>query len=156
MLYINTLHELYHIEYFYLIIGISTILYLFKILLKNFNKIKNLIVKHPQILDNSDIVTISKFKKMDLNCYAILYNVYKIIGSSTSIDKSEIFDEEYLFRLNEAKKLYYEVKRNKFLVKSNYLLIKIFNKIKTYEISKNEIDDTVIYLIVLVYNKTKK
>jgi hypothetical protein len=156
MLYNNTLYELYHIEYFYLTLGIFAILFLFKIMLKNLDKITNLIVLHPQIVNKIEIGSISKFKKIDLNYYTVLYNVYKIIGSSIGIDKSDIFDDEYLFKLNEAKKLYYDIKRNKSLVKSNYLLIKIFNKIRTYGINKNELDDTVIYLIMLVFNKNKR
>jgi len=97
--------------------------------------------------------SINRMTKLDNKCYMILYNTYNIIGSSTNIKKSEIFDEKYLLKLNDAKNIFYEVKRNKKLIKSNYLLMKIFKKINLYDIDKSEIDNTIIYLILLVLNK---
>ena len=67
---------------------------------------------------------INKMTKLDNKCYMILYNTYDMIGSSIDVKKSEMFDEKYLLRLNDAKNIFYGVKRNKKLIKSNYLLMK--------------------------------
>lgn len=156
MVFIDTLYELIRIKYFYITIGILTIFYLSKITIKIFNNLTNNIVLHPYFANKVNIGIITKYKTVDIQYYEFLYNVYKIIGSSVKIDKSDIFDEAYLLKLNEAKKIFYEVKRNKNLVKSNYLLIKIFKKIQRYDIKTSEIDDTIIYLMMLILNKNKK
>jgi hypothetical protein len=150
------LYEIFFIHNFHLTIGMIFLLFLGYSLYKNLNKILNHMVLHPKIANNVDAGTTNKYKKLDNKCYDILYKVYNLIGATINIDNSEIFEEQYLLKLNEAKKIFYGVKRNKNLVKSNYLIVKIMNKIKSFEINSDEIDDTVIYLIVLVLNKKNK
>jgi hypothetical protein len=124
-------------------------IFYFRFIIKNQMKKKN-------IEENSKKINfINKISKIDNEYYSIFYNVYKMIGSTININKTEIFDEMYLLKLNEAKNIFYEVKRNKKLVKSGYLLFKIFKKINLYDIDKSEIDSTIIYLILLVLNKKK-
>jgi hypothetical protein len=141
-------------EAYYLIFFMGFILLLVG-LYKMFNKFYKLAFeKINQNLNPADkFNSINKIKKLDNKCYMILHNTYKMIGSFVCVEKSEIFDEKYLLKLNEAKKIFYGVKRNKQLIKSNYLLLKIFNKIDLYGIDKSEIDSTIIYLILLVLNK---
>ena len=117
------------------------------------NKISKITSCNIDLIDK--INATNKLKVTDKKYYDILYNTYVMIGSSINIEKSEIFDEKYLLNLNEAKNIFYGVKRNKNLIKSNYLLLKIFHKINLYEIDKSEIDNTIIYLILLVLNKKK-
>ena len=96
---------------------------------------------------------INHIHKLDKKYSDILYCTYNVIGSNILIDKNEIFDDESLFKLNEAKNIFYEVKKNKKLIKSNYVLLKIYRKIIYYDIDKSQIDNTIIYLILLVLKK---
>jgi hypothetical protein len=141
--------------YFYFFLMLTLLVFFVFMLYKKFDKMLNLITLHPQIANKVEITPVNKYKQLDNKCYTVLYNVYNMIGSAINVERSEIFDEKYLLKLNEAKKIFYGVKRNKDLIKSNFLLLKILKKIKTYEIKKNEIDDTIIYLIILVLNKKK-
>lgn len=148
---INLLYETL-IQHFYLLLSLFFLLIVF-LMYRNTEKIYRLTVLHPQVIGKVDMGTNDKYKKTDSKCYRVLYDVYNMIGTAINIENSEMFDEKYLLKLNEAKKIFYGVKRNKNLVKSNYLLSKILKKISTFEINKNEIDDTIIYLIVLILNK---
>ena len=141
--------------YFYFFLMLTLLVFFVFMLYKKFDKMLNLITLHPQIANKVEITPVNKYKQLDNKCYTVLYNVHNMIGSAINVERSEIFDEKYLLKLNEAKKIFYGVKRNKDLIKSNFLLLKILKKIKTYEIPKNEIDDTIIYLIILVLNKKK-
>ena len=155
---INILEAIYEIiinKYYYLTVCIIFLLLILYFTYKRFDKIFNLINVHPKIANKVAFSTINKYKKLDNKCYTLFYHVYEIIGSTINNGKSDIFDEKYLLKLNEAKKIFYGVKRNKDLIKSNFILLKILKKIKTYEIPKNEIDDTIIYLMLLVLNKKK-
>lgn len=152
----DIIYEFFFVQYYYLTIGLFWIILLFYLITKNFDKVMQFTLVPPEIVNKVEIGTTNKYKKIDTKCYGILYNVYNMIGSTINVEKSEFFDEQYLLKLTEAKKIFYGVKRNKDLLKSNYLLIKILKKMRSYEIAKNEIDDTIIYLIVLVLNKKKK
>jgi hypothetical protein len=152
---LDSIYEVLISKYYYFTMCMIFLLFVLFIIYKKFDKILNLMVVHPKIANNVELGSINKFKKLDNKCYTLFYNVYNMIGSTINIEKSEIFDEKYLLKLNEAKKIFYGVKRNKDLIKSNFLLLKILKKIKTYEIPKNEIDDTIIYLMLLVLNKKK-
>lgn len=154
---INVLEAIYEIiigNYYFsvFIIFLVVVLYL---IYKRFDTILKIIPVHPTIANKIELGSINKYKKLDNKCYSLFYRVYDMIGSTLNIEQSDIFDEKYLLKLNEAKKIFYGVKRNKELIKSNFILLKILKKIKTYEIAKNEIDDTIIYLMLLVLNKKK-
>jgi hypothetical protein len=152
---LDSIYEVLISKYYYFTMCMIFLLFVLFVIYKKFDKILNLMAIHPKLANKVEMGSINKFKKLDNKCYTLLYNVYDMIGSTINIGKSEIFDEKYLLKLNEAKKIFYGVKRNKDLIKSNFLLLKILKKIKTYEIPKNEIDDTIIYLILLVLNKKK-
>lgn len=153
---LDVLYEIIFSGYFYFFIFMIFILFIFFMLYKKFDLIINLITNHSKLANNVEITPISKYKKLDNKYYAILYNVYNMIGSTLNAEKYRIFDEKYLLKLNEAKNIFYGIKRNKDLIKSNFLLLKILKKIRTYDISKNDIDDTIIYLIVVVLNKKNR
>ena len=155
MIYI--LEAIYEIIFtnFYLIACIIFLLIILYLIYKRFDAILNLIAAQPKITNKVTIGPVNKFKKLDNKCYTLFYHVYDMIGSTIDNGKSDIFDEKYLLKLNEAKKIFYGVKRNQELIKSNFILLKILKKIKTYDIPKNEIDDTIIYLMLLVLNKKK-
>jgi hypothetical protein len=152
---INFLEAIYEIiiTNYYFSVCIIFLLVVLYLIYKRFDTIFKLIPVHPTLAKKIDLGSINKLKKLDNKCYTLFYHVHDMIGSTINIEKSDIFDEKYLLKLNEAKKIFYGVKRNKELIKSNFILLKILKKIKTYEIPKNEIDDTIIYLMLLVLNK---
>jgi hypothetical protein len=154
---INVLEAIYEIiiSNYYFSVFIIFLVVLLYLIYKRFDTILKIIPVHPTIANKIELGSINKYKKLDNKCYSLFYRVYDMIGSTLNIEQSEIFDEKYLLKLNEAKKIFYGVKRNKELIKSNFILLKILKKIKTYEIAKNEIDDTIIYLMLLVLNKKK-
>ena len=142
-----TTDKFYYILALYFVFVVIIGLYTF------YNKFLKKTLMNPDSADKFNLI--NKMTKLDNKCYMILYNTYDMIGSSIDVKKSEMFDEKYLLRLNDAKNIFYGVKRNKKLIKSNYLLMKIFKKISLYDIDKSEIDNTIIYLILLVLNKKK-
>lgn len=152
MNFINLTHKIMA-ENYYFILVIFLVLFIIVFFYAIYNKFYR--IRELNLNSTDKFNSINKLKRLDIKYYKILYNVYSIIGSSISADKSEIFDEKYLLKLGEAKKIFYGVKRNKELIKSNYLLLKIFQKIYLYDIDKSEIDNTIIYLILLVLNKKK-
>lgn len=108
---------------------------------------------HPKVVEKINFGTIEKHKKTDLKCYGVLYNVYIVIGTEINMDNIELSSDTYLIKYNQAKRLFYGVKRTKDLIKSNYMLDKIKNKMSLYNVEKNEIDETIIYLIMVVLCK---
>lgn len=152
MNFINLTREIMAKNYYFILV-----IFLLLFIIVFFYAIYNKFYKITELKLNSTdkFNSINKLKKLDIKYYKILYNTYSIIGSNIIVDKSEIFDEQYLLKLGEAKKIFYGVKRNKQLIKSNYLLLKIFQKICLYNMDKSEIDNTIIYLILLVLNKKK-
>ena len=152
MNFINLTHKIMA-ENYYFILVIFLVLFIIVFFYAIYNKFYKITELNLNSTDKFN--SINKLKKLDIKYYKILYNTYSIIGSNIIVDKSEIFDEQYLLKLGEAKKIFYGVKRNKQLIKSNYLLLKIFQKICLYDMDKSEIDNTIIYLILLVLNKKK-
>lgn len=150
---LDSIYEMLISNYYYFTICMIFLLFVLFMIYKKFYQIFNLIVVCPKLANKVEIESMNKLKKLDKKCYTLFYNVYDMIGSTVNIEKSDIFDEKYLLKLNEAKKIFYGVKRNNNLIKSNFMLLKILKKIKSYEIPKNEIDDTIIYLMLLVLNK---
>lgn len=152
MNFINLTHEII-VKNYYFILLIFLVLFIILFFYTIYNKFYK--ITELKLNSTDKFNSINKIKRLDVKYYRILYNTYTIIGSSINVDKSEIFNENYLLKLGEAKKIFYGVKRNKELIKSNYLLLKIFQKINLYNIDKSEIDNTIIYLILLVLNKKK-
>jgi hypothetical protein len=161
-----TVYDMVFSKYYYLTIGILLIvLTSFYLLYLNYELIELYVPKNSKLFksiklidnknnkNNNQFNQLIEFKKLDKKCYNILYNVNEMIGSQQNLTEENVFNDSYLLKLNEAKNIFYSVKRNKKLVKSNYILLKILNKIKNYNIDKNDIDDTIIYLIILVLNK---
>ena len=149
---LKLIHEIIADKYYFIFIIIFLLCVMMGIYKIYYKFIKVAPVKL-HLITNFDPV--KKIKKLDNECYMILYNTYNLISSNINVQKSEIFDEKYFLKLNDAKRIFYGVKRNNNLIKSNYLLLKIFKKMNLYNIEKKEIDNTIIYLILLALNKKK-
>lgn len=155
MLLIDMLCKVIFVKYFFIIFGIIFITYL--MITNFFDKILNLIILYPKIVNKFNIGINDKYIKIDTKCYPILYNVYNLIDKSIiNININKILiDKQSLLQINNARQIFYGVKRNKNLIKSSCLLIKIFDKFNYLQFNKYEIDDIIICLIVLVLNKHK-
>lgn len=151
----NLLYGTLFIENFYLTFGIIFLAFLIYWFNKTYHKLIDLFI-NPKVIKSVDLGNNNNLKKLDSKCYNILYGVYNMIGANIDTDNSEIFDEKNLNKLDEAKKIFFGVKKNKNLIKSNYMLIKILKKIKMFNIETIDLNDTIIFLIVLVLNKKNK